>query len=400
MASIRELFLSHVAQVVDQPSGLVVDRAEGNYLYDPHGKAYLDLISGISVSNIGHSHPHVVKAVQEQAARYMHLQVYGEFAVSPQALLAQKVLSKLSPTMGSVYFVNSGAEAIEGALKLAKKFTGRTQLVSFEHSYHGSTHGALSIQGAETFKRGYYPLLPDTLQLRYNCLEDLAQISERTAAVVVEAVQAESGYIVGQSEWLSALRARTLEVGALLILDEIQTGMGRTCAWFAHQHHAWEPDILCLAKGFGGGMPLGAFIAPKHIMDVLKAHPILGHITTFGGHPVSCAASLAAFEVIESNPNWLSDLPQKSALIEELMVHPSIDRLSGTGLMYCVHLKDEVDAGQVIGLMERRGVITDYFLFAGNAFRISPPLPISLSELRSGLEIALDAIEEVRNKTE
>lgn len=393
MASIKSLFLSNVAQVVDNPSALVIERAEGCYLYGPDGKAYLDLISGISVSNVGHSHPHVIDAVNNQVSKHMHLQVYGEFAVTPQALLAEKTLSKLSPCMESVYFVNSGTEAIEGALKVAKKYTGRTQLISFKNSYHGSTHGALSIQGSEEFKQGYYPLLPDTHQFDYNSPDVLQHITTRTAAVVIECIQAESGYIPANQEWILAVRARCTEVGALLILDEIQTGMGRTGHWFAHQGYGFCPDILCLAKGYGGGMPLGAFIAPKRIMDVIKANPILGHITTFGGHPVSCAASLAAIEIIESNPQWMEDVDVKSALIEQMMQHEAIEKLSGAGLMYCVTLKDEVDAGKVIAHMEDHGVITDYFLFAGNAVRISPPLPISLEELTSGLQAILNALD-------
>lgn len=392
MASIKSLFLSNVAQVVDHPSALEIERAEGCYLYDPSGKAYLDLISGISVSNIGHSHPKVVQAVHDQASKHMHLQVYGEFAITPQALLAQKLLNKLSPCMESVYFVNSGTEAIEGALKLAKKYTGRTQLISFKGSYHGSTHGALSIQGSEEFKQGYYPLLPDTHLAVYNDPSVFDQITSRTAAVVVECIQSENGYIPGHAEWLLALRARCTATGALLILDEIQTGMGRTGRWFAHQAVGFCPDILCLAKGFGGGMPLGAFVAPKRIMDVIKANPILGHITTFGGHPVSCAASLAAFEVIEEHPQWLKEVASKSALIKERMVHPSIESVSGTGLMHCVRLKDEVDGGAVISHMENHGVITDYFLFAGNAIRISPPLPITFDQLSFGLDSILNAL--------
>lgn len=392
MASIKELFLSNVAQVVDSPSALVIDHAKGNYLFDADGKAYLDFISGISVSNVGHSHPKIVDAVTRQVNKHMHLQVYGEFAVTPQALLAEKVLSHLSPCMESVYFVNSGTEAIEGALKVAKKFTGRTGLISFKNSYHGSTHGALSIQGSEEFKRGYYPLLPDTATFQYNHPAVLEHITENTAAVIIECIQAESGYIPANREWLLAVRAKCTEVGALMILDEIQTGMGRTGTYFAHQNYGFCPDILCLAKGFGGGMPLGAFIAPKAIMDVIKANPILGHITTFGGHPVSCAASLAAFEIIESNENWLKEISQKSALIEQMMVHPSIKKLSGMGLMYCVTLQDNVDGGAVIKHLEEHGLITDYFLFAGNAIRISPPLPITMDELRSGLTRILDAL--------
>ncbi len=395
MASIRELFLSNVAQVVDQPSGLEIERAEGVYLYGPDGKAYLDLISGISVSNVGHSHPHIIQAVQGQAAKHMHLQVYGEFAVTLQAKLAQKVLSKLPPSFGSVYFGNSGAEAIEGALKVAKKFTGRTGLISCEHSYHGSTHGALSIQGSEDFKQGYYPLLPDTYLIRYNNFDDLEKIGLKTAAVVVEVVQAESGYFPANPIWLQTLRTRCTKMGALLILDEIQTGMGRTGTWFAFEQYDIVPDILCLAKGFGGGMPLGAFIAPKHIMDVIKANPMLGHITTFGGHPVSCAASLAAFEVIESNPQWMEEMAEKSELIGRKLDHPKIKALTGKGLMYCVHLDDSANAGKVIAYLEEHGVISDYFLFAGNAVRIAPPLPISLEELDQGLQTIIEALDTV-----
>jgi len=392
MASIKDLFLSNVAQVVDEPSALVIDHAKGNYLYDPSGKAYLDLISGISVSNVGHSHPDIIEAVTQQVNKHMHLQVYGEFAVTPQALLAEKVLSTLSPCMESVYFVNSGTEAIEGALKLAKKYTGRSQLISFNNSYHGSTHGALSIQGSEEFKQGYYPLLPDTFQFDYNDFAVIDHITSKTAAVITECVQSESGYIPGKIEWLLALRAKCTEVGALLILDEIQTGMGRTGTMYAHQSYGFCPDILCLAKGFGGGMPLGAFIAPKRIMDVLKSNPILGHITTFGGHPVSCAASLAAYNVILSNPQWLKAIPEKSALIERMMIHPGIRKISGMGLMYCITLHDHVDAGAVIHHLEENGVITDYFLFAGNAIRISPPLPISTEELKEGLNKIIEAL--------
>lgn len=393
MASIRELFLSHVAQVVDRPSSLEIHHAKGNYLYGPDGKSYLDFISGISVSNVGHSHPKIVEAVSTQAAKHMHLQVYGEFAISIQARLAEKVLSKLGPSFESIYFGNSGAEAIEGALKVAKRYTGRTELISFENSYHGSTHGALSIQGSEAFKQGYYPLLPDTRCLRYNHMGDLEQITHRTAAVVAEVVQAESGYHPADLAWLKALRERTQKVGALLLLDEIQTGMGRTGSWFAFQGAGITPDIICLAKGFGGGMPLGAFAAPKAIMDVIKSNPHLGHLTTFGGHPVSCAASYAAFEVIEENAHWLEQIPQKAALIQNGLTHPAIQKVTGTGLMWGVHVDEAIDVGKVIAYLENEGLITDYFLFGGNAFRIAPPLPITEEELTWGLQTIDRALE-------
>ncbi len=313
MASIKSLFLSNVAQVVDNPSALVIERAEGCYLYGPDGKAYLDLISGISVSNVGHSHPHIVEAVNTQVSKHMHLQVYGEFAVTPQALLAEKTLSKLSPCMESVYFVNSGTEAIEASMKIAKKYTGRSQFISFKNSYNGSTHGSLSIQGSDKYKGGYYPLLPDTLQANFNDFAVLEQINPKTAGVVIECIQAGSGYIPADPAWIKAVRARCREVGALMILDEIQTGMGRTGPWFAHLDYGFCPDIMCLAKAYGGGLPQGAFVAPEHIMKVIQADPILGHITTFGGNPVSCAASLGVFEALESSPELMAEIPAKEA---------------------------------------------------------------------------------------
>ena len=393
MASIRQLFNDHVAQVVDSPSGLELASAKGVHLYGADGKQYLDLISGISVSNVGHSHPAVVSAVQEQAAKHMHLMVYGEFAIAPQAQLAEKLLSKLPNSFGAVYFTNSGSESTEGALKLAKRYTGRTELISFENAYHGSTHGALSLQGDYRYKQGFHPLLPDTQQLPFNNLEALQQITTRTAAVMVECVQAAAGYIPPAPGFLEALRKRTQEVGALLIFDEVQTGLGRTGHWFATTKYGVTPDIITLAKGFGGGMPLGAFAAPKHIMDCFKHHPHLGHITTFGGHPVSCAASLAAIKVLENNPQWLEDIPAKSKLIEDTLVHPNIERVSGVGLMYSVKLKPQVDVYKVVAYMEEHGVISGTFLFVENSIRITPPLPITLDELHGGLCVILEGID-------
>tara|TARA_B100001939_G_scaffold254769_1_gene221660 strand:+ start:14087 stop:15280 length:1194 start_codon:yes stop_codon:yes gene_type:complete len=395
MADIKSLFLDHVAQVVGSPSALVIDRAEGNYLYDPEGKGYLDFISGISVANLGHGHPKVVASVLEQLKKHMHVMVYGEFAIGPQVKLAQKTLEKLHPCMDRVYFVNSGTEAIEASMKIAKKYTGRSQFISFENSYHGSTHGSLSIQGSDKYKGGYYPLLPDTFQANFNDFAVLEQITSKTAGVVIECIQAGSGYIPAAPSWIKAVRARCSEVGALMILDEIQTGMGRTGSWFAHLDYGFCPDIMCLAKAYGGGLPLGAFVAPEHIMKVIQADPILGHITTFGGNPVSCAASLGVFEALESSTELMADIPTKEQHIRDVLVHPSIEKISGKGLMYCLWLKPEINGFHVIARLEEEGLITNSFLFAENAIRITPPLTITNEELDKGLKLILSVIEEL-----
>jgi acetylornithine/succinyldiaminopimelate/putrescine aminotransferase len=297
--------------------------------------------------------------------------------------------------MNRVYFVNSGTEAIEASMKIAKKYTGRSQFISFKNSYHGSTHGSLSIQGSDKYKGGYYPLLPDTLQANFNDFAVLKQITSKTAGVVIECIQAGSGYIPADPAWIKAVRARCREVGALMILDEIQTGMGRTGPWFAHLDYGFCPDIMCLAKAYGGGLPLGAFVAPEHIMKVIQADPILGHITTFGGNPVSCAASLGVFEALESSPELMAEIPIKEQHIRDVLVHPSIEKISGKGLMYCLWLKPEIDGFEVIARLEDEGLITNSFLFAENAIRITPPLTITNEELDKGLKLILSVIEEL-----
>src|SRR6478609_7845587 len=298
MPSIRQQFLQYQAQTSPTPLLLEIEKAEGIYLYGPQGKKYIDLISGISVSNLGHGYPSVVKAVQEQAAKYMHLMVYGEVVQSPQTVLAEKLVSTLPSSLNNVYFVNSGSEAVEGAVKLAKRYTGRTELVSCIKAYHGSTQGALSLMGDEYFKRSFRPLLPGIKHINFNNIEDLQHITKETAAIIVETVQGEAGIRIASPEWFKALRERCLKTGTLLILDEIQTGFGRTGTFWAFEQYKVTPDILVTAKGMGGGMPLGAFISSKEIMSVLTHDPVLGHITTCGGHPVSCAASLATINAI------------------------------------------------------------------------------------------------------
>ena len=373
---------------------LEIERAEGVYLYSTSGKQYIDLIAGISVSNLGHCHPQVVAAVQQQAAQYMHLMVYGEYVYSPQVALATLLTQHLPPTLNNVYFVNSGTEATEGALKLAKRYTGRTELVAFKNAYHGSTHGALSIMGSEFFKQNYRPLLPDVRHLSYNNFEHLSQITTRTACVVVEPVQAEAGIIVPEAGFLEALRQRCTEVGALLILDEIQTGYGRTGTLFAFEQTGIVPDILLLAKGMGGGMPLGAFIASQNIMSVLTNNPVLGHITTFGGHAVSCAASLATLQILLTE-NYIQQVRSKEALFKDLLVHKEIKAVRSFGLMIAVEFTDFAFTKKVIDRCIQKGVITDWFLFADNCLRIAPPLTITAQQIADACVVICQSIDEV-----
>ncbi len=393
MLTQRALFLQHVAQTSDMPLMLEIVDAKGVYLYDKAGKRYLDLISGISVSNLGHCYPNVVKAVQEQVAKYMHLMVYGEYVYTPQVALATLLAQQLPPSLNSVYFCNSGTEATEGALKLAKRYTGRSELISFKHSYHGSSHGALSILGDEYFKRAYRPLLPDTRLLTYNHFPDLQQITNRTACVIAETVQAEAGVLVPQNDFLKALRARCDEVGALLIFDEIQVGFGRTGSLFAFEQFDVVPDILLLAKGMGGGMPIGAFISDAKILSVFKNNPFLGHITTFGGHPVCCAASLATLQVLLET-NYIAEVKQKEALFRQLLTHPTIQAVRSHGLIMAVEFANFDFTKKMIDKCIDKGLITDWFLFADNCMRIAPPLIITEEQIKEACSIILSALDE------
>ena len=371
---------------------LEIERAAGVYLYAADGKKYIDLIAGISVSNLGHSHPVVIKAVQQQVEKYMHLMVYGEFVESPQVKYAEKLTSFLPVQLNNVYFTNSGTEATEGALKLAKRVTGRTQLISFKNGYHGSTQGALSVMGDETFKRSFRPLLPYIMQLTYGNEDELSNITERTAAVIIETVQAESGITVPSKSFMQQLREVCNKTGALLILDEAQTGLGRTGKLFAFEHYGIVPDILLLAKALGGGMPLGAFIASKEIMQTLTEDPVLGHITTFGGHPVCCAAGLAAFEVL-TNENLVEQVEGKGQLFESLLQHPKIKSRSRAGLMMSLEFDSFETNKKIIDRCIENGVLTDWFLFAPQCTRIAPPFIITEEEIRIACGIILEAIE-------
>ncbi|HEY0059232.1 MAG TPA: aspartate aminotransferase family protein, partial [Flavisolibacter sp.] len=333
--NLRHLFLNHVAQTSSAPLALEIVKAEGCVLFDRDGKEYLDLIGGISVANTGHCHPKVIEAIENQIRAYMHVMVYGELVLSPQVQYAQLLTDHLPHTLNSVYFTNSGAEAVEGAMKLAKRATGRTEIIGFKNSYHGSTQGALSIIGDEYWRQAYRPLLPDVQHLQYNSFEELARITERTACVIVEPVQAEAGIIVPSAGWLEAMRQRCTDTGALLIFDEIQTGFGRTGALWAFEHSAVVPDVLLLGKALGGGMPMGAFISNRDIMNLLADAPVLGHITTFGGHPVCCAAGMAAFNVLMEE-RLFEKASAKEALFRKLLTHPKIRSINSCGLWMAI----------------------------------------------------------------
>lgn len=387
---LRRRFLAHVGQTSPSPMMIPVERAEGSFFYTPEGKAYYDLVAGVSVSNVGHANPKVVEAVKQQAERYMHIMVYGEMIERPQVEYAAEITALMPEPLESVYFVNSGAEAVEGALKLAKRYTGRAEMISMRRAYHGSTHGAMSMMGepeGEEWKNAFRPLLPACRAIDFNNFDDLQQISEATACVLCEPVQGEAGVRPPAEGYLQALRARCTEVGALLIFDEIQTGMGRTGAMFAMTKYGVTPDIVCLAKAFGGGMPLGAFVSSHEIMETLQHHPTLGHITTFGGHPVCCAAGLAALRYLLEG-DIVADVERKGALYEALLAdHPQVCEVRRSGLLAAVELGDSAKLFRMMEMFAREGILSDWFLFCDTAFRISPPLTISDDEIRDSARI-------------
>ncbi|MGB0368040.1 MAG: aspartate aminotransferase family protein [Flavobacteriales bacterium] len=393
MPTHREHLLNHLAPTSDSPIGLEIEHADGVYMYSPSGKKYLDLIAGISVSNVGHRHPKVVEAIKAQADKHLHLMVYGEYVQSPQVQFANALTSVLPESLNSVYFVNSGSEAVEGAIKLAKKATGRSGLISFVDAYHGSSNGALSLMGNEEFKSPFYPLLPETSVIKHGDFDDLQNITEATAAVFLETIQGEAGILVPSLEYMKALRNRCSEVGALLVLDEIQCGFGRTGRLFAFEHFDIEPDILLLAKGMGGGMPIGAFVASQSLMKELSQDPILGHITTFGGHPVSCAAGSACLSVIQEE-ELVSKVEAKEMLFRKLLNHPEIREIRGKGLMLAVQLRDSEQLFPAIDKCIENGIVTDWFLFCDSAMRIAPPLTITESEIEEACRIINESISQ------
>ena len=381
---LRKQFLEHVGQTSPSPMLVEVARANGSFFYTPEGKRYFDLVAGVSVSNVGHANPAVVEAVQKQAADYMHVMVYGEMVERPQVEYARRITELLPENIDCLYFVNSGAEAVEVALKLAKRYTGRTELISMRRAYHGSTHGAMSMMGApegEEWKAEFRPLLPDVKSLRFNNFDDLNEITSRTAGVLCEVVQGEAGVRLPNPEWLKALRQRCSEMGALLIFDEIQTGLGRTGEMFASTKYGITPDIICLAKAFGGGMPLGGVASSKQILDSFTHNPCLGHITTFGGHPVCCAAGLAALNYMIDN-NIVEQVERKGALFEErVSKHPKVLEIRRSGLLLAVELGKSEYLYRIMEIFKEEGIMSDWFLYCDTAFRISPPLTISEAEI-------------------
>lgn len=387
-----EIFLNKLAQTNDAPFLISIERAEGIYLYSPEGKRYTDLISGIGVSNIGHRHPHVINAIKNQLDKHLHVMVFGEYIQSSSNRLAEKLTSLLPPSLNCVYFVNSGTEANEGALKLAKRVTGRTEIISCRKSYHGSTHGSLSVSGNEVKKQAFRPLLPDVKFIDLGVEKDLEQITNATACVIIETIQGDAGVRIPSKQYMKALRKRCDETGTLLILDEIQCGMGRTGTLFAFEQFDIVPDILTTAKAFGGGLPIGAFIADKKIMRLLTHDPMLGHITTFGGNPVCCASALATLEVIE-NENLLSTVEQKGKLFETLLHHKHIREVRRFGLMFAVDFDSAERVNRIVEYAKQKGVICYWFLSHPYSFRIAPPLTISEDEIRESCAVILEAID-------
>jgi len=392
----RDFFLSHLGQTTPFPFLVEVERAEGIYIYDKQGKAYMDMISGVAVNNIGHRHPNVVSALKNQIDKYLHVMVYGEFVQDPQQLLVEELLEVLPDSLDGVYVVNSGTEAIEAALKLAKRVTGRTELISFRGSYHGSTHGSMSVSGNEVKKQAFRPLLPDVQFLQHNQLSDLERITEKTAGVILETIQGDAGVRRPSVTFMKALRQRCDEVGALLILDEIQCGMGRTGKLFAFEHFDIVPDILTLGKALGGGMPIGALVSSqKKLMEFTHA-PMLGHITTFGGHPVICAAAAAAVQVLKSEIDW-TELEERAQRFEERFNHhPELIEIRRVGMMFAFDMVSAERVERVVSRCMEKGLLTFWFLSHPYSFRLSPPLTITEDEFNFAADLILQAIEETR----
>jgi acetylornithine/N-succinyldiaminopimelate aminotransferase len=389
----RQFFLQHLAQTSPKPIGLEVERALGVHIYDTDGKSYIDMIAGFSVCNIGHSHPNVIAAIEQQIKQYMHVIVYGEFIQSPQVQYAKALLSLLPENLQSIYFTNSGAEAAEGAMKLAKRVTKRSRIIAFDGAYHGSTQGALSVMGDEYFRNAYRPLLPDVLHLRYNHMEDIELIDHHVACVMVEPVQAETGVTAASETWLKALRTKCDALCILLIFDEIQSGFGRTGTLFAFEQYGVVPDILLTGKALGAGLPLGAFISSPAMMGTLTYAPVLGHITTFGGNPVACAAGKAGLEVLLES-GWMDEVKAKEKYLLDTLTHPAILDIKHKGLWMSLQFATPEITKKIAANCVANGVITDWFLFAEDRIRIAPPLSISMDELKIAVQKIIESIDQ------
>jgi len=386
-------FLKYQAQTSPYPLSIEIEKAKGSYIYDTKGKKYLDFVAGVSANSLGHQHPDVHKAIKNQLDRYTHVMVYGEFIQKPQLDLC-KLLSKTLPNTYSVYLTNSGTEACEGALKLAKRYTKRSEIVAAHHSYHGNTLGSMSVSGAEQQNSAFRPLVPGTKFIEFNSKADLKKITNKTAAVILETIQGGAGFIVPKNEYLKSVKQRCEEVGALLILDEIQTGIGRTGKFWGFENFGITPHIIITGKGLGGGMPIGAFIAQKHMMDVLKENPALGHITTFGGHPVIAAAGVATISVIQQS-NIIVDTLEKEQLIRKHLEHPLIKEIRGKGLMLAAIVESPELAAKIIHRCLEKGLILFFLLFEGKAIRITPPLTITNTEIIEGCKIVNEVLNEL-----
>ena len=388
----KQLFQMHLAQTSAFPMELEIEKAENIYLFDTDGRKYIDLISGIAVSSLGHSHPKIVEAVQRQTREHMHVMVYGEFVQNPQVKLAKALSDTLPEPLDNVFFVNSGSEAIEGAMKLAKRYTGRHEILSCFNSYHGSTQGALSLGSQETFKQAFMPLLPGINHINFGDENDLISITDKTAAVIIETIQGEAGVRIASKSYFQKLRKRCDEMGALLVLDEIQTGFGRTGKFWGFEHYNIIPDIITSAKGMGGGMPIGAFISSREIMSALQTDPVLGHISTFGGHPVSCAASLAILDEL-TNTDFYEHAEKKAQIFKKHLKHPKIKEIRHLGLMIAVEFESFEQVSKIIKMSMDLGLVTDWFLFCDNAIRIAPPLIIAEDQIIESCKILKKAMD-------
>lgn len=383
---LKSFFLNHIAQTNTNPLSIHVKSAKGSYIKDKNGKKYLDLVAGVSACTLGHCHPKVISAIKKQCDKYLHVMVYGEFIQDPQIYLAKSILSLLPSNFDNIYFVNSGVESIEASIKLAKRYTGRSEIISFKNSYYGSTSGALSIMGDENFKKKYKPLISDCNQINYNDFTSISKISKKTAAVVIEPIQGASGFITPKDGYLNAIRNKCNETKTLLIFDEIQTGFGRTGNFFGFESYNVIPDILCISKGMGGGMSIGAFCSSKKIMKSLSNNPQLGHITTFGGHPIGCVAALATVKELV-NSNIISQIPEKEKIYREGLKHPLIKKIRGKGLMLAIELESEILCRKFVKMGLEKGIITFFFLMNKTSVRISPPLTISILEIKKSILI-------------
>ncbi len=393
----KDEFLKYQAQTSLHPLALEVSHAKGSYVYDSNGTAYLDFIAGVSVNNLGHNHPAISKAIKDQLDKYSHVMVYGEFIQQPQVELSKLLANNIPAPLETVYLTNSGTEAAEGALKLAKRFTGKSEIIAAKNGYHGNTQGSMSVCGAEEQNRAFRPLIPGVKFIEFNSLIDLDKITKSTAAVILETIQGGAGFIEPQNDYLKKVKEKCEKMGALLILDEIQSGIGRTGKLFGFENYGITPDIIITGKGLGGGMPIGAFIASRKVMSCLKQHPKLGHITTFGGHPVIAAAALATLNEV-LNSTLISQTLIKEKLIRKLLVHPLITEIRGKGLMLAVMVESSEIASKIILKSLEKGLLLFWLLFEGKAVRITPPLTISNDEIFKGCNLIIEILNEILNE--